>query len=244
MSCYEWEHGEIKLPSAEFTKVFKAALSAAQAHQLQIIDKVNQFWKECPPKFKRTTKRERYWAAVQAFCFGNNDFYDHEKRAYAADPEFPAWRGLPGDRHGLSSDVYSVLTGAIRPCGGRPPRRINDSNHAVRPTQAYIKERFPATNRTTRFGDGEWLLTFDREKRTVVWAVAENNHARDYGRTHPVAQAFFQALDKVKWTRGTGGQIVGNDEYNRDDVYAGGGANYVVDEYGPKVKRQPAHMFR
>jgi hypothetical protein len=68
--------------------------------------------------------------------------------------------------------------------------------------------------------------------------VPSNNHACETARRHPVAAAFFAALGRVRWTRGSGGEIVGNDEYNRDVDYEGGGANYVVDRYGPTPSRR------
>jgi hypothetical protein len=44
---------------------------------------------------------------------------------------------------------------------------------------------------------------------------------------------FFAALGKIKWTRSSGGFATGNDEYNQDNTYSGGGANYVTFSYGP-----------
>lgn len=80
-------------------------------------------------------------------------------------------------------------------------------------------------------------IALDNKKRTVRWSVPENNHASDYARKDPVAQLMFRLLAKVRWTRGSGGQIIGNDEINRDSYNAGGGSNYVVKEYGPKSRR-------
>lgn len=75
--------------------------------------------------------------------------------------------------------------------------------------------------------------------KSVVWVVPENNHARDYAHKHPVARKLFNLLDGITWTRGSGGQIVGNDEYNEDAGRGevGGGGNYVTREYGPNVQR-------
>jgi hypothetical protein len=74
--------------------------------------------------------------------------------------------------------------------------------------------------------------------RTVRWSVDEHNHACETAREHHMGQQFFALLRKVKWTRGTGGKIVGNDEYNRDEggQCEGGGGSYVTAEYGPKAE--------
>ena len=77
---------------------------------------------------------------------------------------------------------------------------------------------------------------FSDASRSVSWRVEENNHARDTAREHHMGRAFFAALSKVEWVRGTGGTIVGNDEYNRDSEYDGGGGNYVTGSFGTESK--------
>jgi hypothetical protein len=79
----------------------------------------------------------------------------------------------------------------------------------------------------------EATIELKNEGRTVGWSVPDNNHACESARAEAVARALFSALARVKWSRGTGGVIVGNDEYNRDSDEDGGGANYVVCRFGP-----------
>lgn len=79
---------------------------------------------------------------------------------------------------------------------------------------------------------------FDDKACSVTWAVSENNHAREHARAHPIARELFKKLNAIEWVRGTGGTIVGNDEYNRDNDYEGGGSNYVTAYYGPESGRR------
>ena len=80
------------------------------------------------------------------------------------------------------------------------------------------KNDFPLLGRDKKSIDvgGEACIAFNDDSRTVVWRVSENNHACDYAHEHPMGKAFFQAMSQVNWTRGTGGTIIGNDEYNQD----------------------------
>ena len=96
------------------------------------------------------------------------------------------------------------------------------------------KNMFPlATSSTKQFDcGGEAGIIFDDKNRTVTWWVSENNRAVERAHDNPLAIVFFNALDRIKWTSRTGGQIIGNDEYNRDADYAGGGGNYITMEYG------------
>lgn len=79
----------------------------------------------------------------------------------------------------------------------------------------------------------EATVSFFDKNCTVEWDVTENNHSIDHAREHPIAKEFFRMLHKINWVRGTGGKIVGNDEYNRDSGYEGGGANYITQQFGP-----------
>lgn len=101
-----------------------------------------------------------------------------------------------------------------------------------------------ATNRTSCFRVGlEASITL--KGRNLGWHVPENNHACERAREHPLAQALFTALEKISWTRGTGGVILGNNEYAREaeHAYAGGGGSYIVSAFGPRGEEARAQQM-
>ena len=81
-------------------------------------------------------------------------------------------------------------------------------------------------------------IVFNDKDRVIHWNVGENNHAKDRAWDHPLGKVFYNILRRVDWTRGTGGIFVGNDEYNRDSDYEGGGGNYVTARFGPLGKEK------
>lgn len=99
-----------------------------------------------------------------------------------------------------------------------------------------IRNDFPlATNKQTQFDFGEASVTFDNVTREVHYYSGENNHAVDEARHSEVGKLFFRLLGNVTWTRGSGGSLTGNDEYNQDSgIEEGGGGNYVTATFGPK----------
>lgn len=82
------------------------------------------------------------------------------------------------------------------------------------------------------------------KNRTLTWHVDENNHACERAREHPMGIVVFACLNRVNFTRGSGGTIVGNDEYSRDDASVGGGGNYITSAYGPKGKEASQAQWR
>ena len=95
-----------------------------------------------------------------------------------------------------------------------------------------------ANSKTTAFDvAGEGQITFINGDKSVVWYVEENNRSVDRCRESKVGELFFGMLRKIEWTRGSGGEIVGNDEYNQEDAHAGGGANYVTSSFGKNVDK-------
>ena len=93
----------------------------------------------------------------------------------------------------------------------------------------------PVTRSATLSLDLDVSVHFDNETHSVTWSVAENNHAPEMAKKLWFAQRLFRALDRVEWTAHTGGEIIGNDEYHRDNRERGGGHNYVVRTFGRGV---------
>jgi hypothetical protein len=212
MSCYEWEAGTIVLPTAAVTAVKRAVKDAALAHRRRLYDEAQRFWEALPRRHRANA--ELYRRAASAFLYGN------EGRHGDALDGLPRWPGVAGSDTQFAEDLDHLLA---CPADGKPRRaRLQDAS-SVCPVPAGANPAYRC---------GEAGLRF--EGRKAHWRVPENNHAREHAHDHPLAIAFFRALDRVHWTRGSGGHIVGNDEYNRDSGYEGGGANYVTARYGPE----------
>ena len=113
---------------------------------------------------------------------------------------------------------------------GRGPQRIRKEDL-----------EFP-TSRMVVFRAGrEGYIVFDRDSHSASWTTGENNHAVENARGSATAATFFRSLGTVAWTRGSGGVITGNDEYNQDSREAGSGANYTTAGFGPiGAQRTPA----
>lgn len=113
-----------------------------------------------------------------------------------------------------------------------------------------LKKDFPlaVSTKTTYYAAGcEAGVTLNHAKRTANWSVGQNNHAVEHAREAPMGKVFFTLLSRIEWTRGSGGEIVGNDEYNRDNRHSGGGGNYVTATYAyksPKEKAEEARQAR
>jgi hypothetical protein len=77
-------------------------------------------------------------------------------------------------------------------------------------------------------------ITLNRKTRTIRYDVGENNHAREHADATALGKAWHKAMADVRWTRGTGGVLLGNDEYQREagEYSVGGGGSYVVEAYG------------
>lgn len=74
--------------------------------------------------------------------------------------------------------------------------------------------------------------------RNLRWEVRNNDRSVERAHAHPLGATLFRQLDRITWTRGTGGELIGNDEYNQDNQDSGGGANYVTHSWSFQTKAQ------
>jgi hypothetical protein len=195
MSCYEWESGTIKLPTAEVTKVRKALIDGANAERAAVKGYVEKIERDVLKGTRSLhVARERMEA------------HRRDYRARDNDPRYAetAWRVL--DSVLLYGDKLRKIT--------------------AKDLDVYVPA---ATNRTKVWHIEDGTISLDG--RVLTWEVHENNHSVERARRHPLAVTLFRILGRIDWTRGSGGIIVGNNEYNRDDRGPGGGGNYVVQRF-------------
>ena len=205
MSTYEWEVGTWKLSTKEFPSLVRDVQRVANAHWHEVFERTQEFWDGLGTKHKRS---------IQAYLV-----VVHEHHERQPDDNFI----------GLVSDVDYLLTYAAT----REPDPDGKYHTVARARPRRIIQRDLPKRTDMRFecGGGS-TLDFARKGRRIDWSVEDNNHAREYGRDHPIAQYFFGRLQRVNWTRGTGGEVWGNDEYNGDSGGVGGGGNYSLGTWG------------
>lgn len=227
MSKYEWERGEFVLPSAEFASFRQAMQEVEQKRKEKAFAHTQDFWKSLTRK--QQTDPGEYTKALNAWEQRTN------ARSLASTRSWNGWNAPAPDKHEAVQEAYLLLENVVREGWVRNPATGQTERSPGKVRRIQVKDMNYPTNRTTQFeagvyGDG--TVTFNKEKKAVTWSVGENNHAIDHARESVIGKAFFDRLDQVRWTHGTGGTIVGNDEYNRDSDYVGGGGNYCTGAYG------------
>ncbi len=208
MSCYEWERGSIVIPSKEWARFRSGLLKAWNEHQVRRLEDA----------------RDAHAIMLQAGKGKRG-----EGRVRAMDDALRRLCGCGGHDESWGNNRYKSLSQLLY-AGGKLqyPRKKDLSMKLISASKD--------TTIHARLDGTEAEVSFDNAKRTVHWYVSENNHAREHAHAHWFAKRLFAALNRIRWTRGSGGKIVGNDEYNRDSSYEGGGGNYVTMEFGPKQK--------
>ncbi len=210
MSCYEWERGTIKLPSSAAVRLKGLVRDLSNQLHTRVLELSQQWWDKNQTRSTRLFNQRL--SQTQNRVWDGTGYRGHDLMEELAQ--------------NLMLEVLQDLTYRLGPNG----QGMRVAPH--KPRHADVDRVAPRANvRTTSFRLGEATVTFDGANMT--WAVAENNHAVDVAHQHPIVGALFSELRRVAWTRGTGGVIVGNNEYNRDNREAGGGANYVTAQFGP-----------
>lgn len=169
------------------------------------------------------------------------------QRAYEQACNLHKLTTSPGDRRDAMDRVLAgcptIADLARQTCYAADSRHIHAPDWKALPA-AHAANPLPSAAVTIpAYGtDGydEAVITIDAKHRSITWRVEENNRAVERARDTAVARALFHGLSSVVWTRGTGGEIAGNDEYNRDSRESGAGANYITGSYGPHANHRPS----
>lgn len=104
------------------------------------------------------------------------------------------------------------------------------------PTRADVDRYITrATNRTGDWHGMQWGITLEGRTLTISY---DGNHSADAFAEHPVSAAAMTALSAVKWTRGTGGVLWYNSEYNEGPSgNSWGGGDRISEAWGPDGER-------
>lgn len=219
MSKYESERGTIVIPAASWVAFRRTLIETWNAEQNRIFDLAVKIRGELAvaAKGKRGFDRAAWITdRLNGRCWGG----DGESRA-SYDAE----------------QVIRLLGLATRFEAGAYVKPEKD--HAPKRKDLKI---LPVSRGATLSQD-EGTIELDDATHSVTWTVSENNRACESARSMPVATKMFRLLSEIEWTRGSGGKIVGNDEYNRDSYGEGEGGNYVTAEYGPHIKKPAAPSY-
>lgn len=226
MSCDNWERGTITIPSAAWAGFRSSLIKAWNDNQTATLNLAKRSFEAATVagKGKRgKSRQDAMLAAIAKTCGGSiNSYGDFDSR-------ISGWGSGYAERNEANVENWETVTRLLG-----YDRWSRSETFKLHAPKAKDLATFPTSKSCTiRLPDA--CVTFDNDKKAVTWHVSENNRAVEHANEHWFAKKLFAALGKITWTRGSGGQIVGNDEYNRDSDYAGGGANYVTHDYHMKT---------
>jgi hypothetical protein len=216
MSHNDWEQGTIVLPSAAAAVLKKTLREKQNAFHNDVRTTAIKFHKHIG-----TTSRTKYKAAL----------------AWNS-PLKQSKVGESGYQQMVRRAAIQVLERMLFERKALPP---------VQPTVAHVSRVAPkattSTKSYTAIGkDGFEACVFTLDGRTLSYEVFEGNHAVDDAHDSWMYNIVFSFLRKVQWTRGTGGYIKGNNEYNEDEFGHQAGS-YLVSTFGPVGMEEQVHKY-
>lgn len=209
MSNNNWEQGSITIPSAAWAGLKAAVRDAYNSNQEKLYADAVRLYEAIIEAAKG--KRNVNWRGAA-------------DEACAKLPKMETRWDL----------INTIFESKSQTADGRYQNPFSILGSAGRPNKP-TKSQFPlATNRTSVFNLTHAAISFNDKTRVANWNVPENNHAVQDAHEDKVAQAFFAALNKIKWTASSGGSLYGNDEYNIDSgrECPGSGGSYVTQRFG------------
>jgi hypothetical protein len=228
MSTYEWEAGTIKIPSAEWAKTKTAIREAVNRRQSALLAVAEKAHAELVEKLPEMKKQRRN---------GTLNLWDFERTLdKIVQRHMEIYKaGLRGHVRVFDEFDHTEILQKIYVT--RDPKTWKEITPKLRKPQ---KKDFPlAGSNVNSFQADNCSLVFDNDARTIGWHVPENNHAREHAHATVLGGAFFAAMKTITWTRGSGGVLVGNDEYNHDlgRENVGAGGSYVTHRFSAEAQK-------
>jgi hypothetical protein len=230
MSNYGWEKGTIKIPRADYFPLKKALWQDKCARATNNFETAMKVYEDvmAEAKGKRTFGELELNQAIQKAVDKHTSEYASHANYYG---NYYKARRTDVDRDLIHDSIKKECVKEHNARNMRP----------VRPQ----KQQFPAPALKEFKARGQnFSITFDDENRIVCWYVPENNHAVEDAHAEGLAQKFFSLLSTINWTRGTGGAIWGNNEYNEGDHGYGRGADSISFHFGPAGKEERRELTR
>ena len=229
MSCYEWERGTIKIPSADWAKTkahVRDAMNRRQSALFEAAEKTHKDLGALLPELKEQ---------LEAGSIGKWDF--DKKISDVARKHMQAMMGAQRMVVSLFDeyDENEVIDKII--VTRDPKTRAEIAPRLKKP----LKKDFPnAGNNVNAFTASGCHVLFDNVARTAQWEVFDNNHAVDRARATVLGKSFFEAMKKITWVRGSGGEIYGNDEYNEYEGrnHSGGGGSMTKQVFSAEQQKR------
>lgn len=208
MAKHGWEKGEIKLPAKAYVRFRKAIRLAFNAQELGAYE----------------TAKRVYRRLVEA---------GKGMRKFNYVAEYLRTERIPGVMGYHRGHLYPVSPRVSELLFGSADLSTEDQD-GVRPRNPKKKDLSFGNSQTRAFhlyGTQACILFCD-ETRSAIWRVAECKHAVEQAHDHPLAKVFFEQLAKVEWVRGTGGDIVGQDESAKMGGPARATVHHIMHRYG------------
>lgn len=201
MSCYNWERGSIVVPKSAWTVLRRRLLTKWNTKQQQLYARAKGFYPTVKAAGKGKKGEER--AKAQRKCLRT---LCRLRDAWEYEEEHSAIFDAMFETNGLL--IYKL--------------RI--------PAKKYFQ--FVPLTKTVTIRLPQADVTFYADTHAIEWDVEENNRAVESANGHWFACELWGALGAIaKWPEGTGGKVIGNDEYNGHSLDEGGAGNYVNREY-------------
>lgn len=237
MSTYEEERGEILLPSGSVVALRNAlttTVNTQRAKTFDLAEKIHAYL----TSDKGVEERKALSSILRGKAL-NGMYQVQDVLGKVAQKLNPPRRDRWGYVEETSNDYHQMWD---------IERLLIKRDEKGKPVKLQAPKKkdiplFPAS-KTWKWEDGEWGVSINPKTRMLTWYIPENNHAVDTARESELGKTLFSMLDKIEWTRGTGGVARYSNEYMRDaDMEYGGGGSREVG-YGPRGKAMTEIQFR
>jgi hypothetical protein len=220
MSCYNWERGVIVIPSSEWASFRTELIRAWNEHLTEMFSLAESIYQTASAAVKGKRGENRDKLIKEAVARECGCSISSVGVSFNRESDYQKW------------EIISPLL-----------LKNKDGKVTLTSPRKSELNLLPLTKDAV-IHTPDATIIFKNEDRTVTWSVEENNRAVERAHDHWFAKKLFQKLNSIQWTRGSGGKIVGNDEYNRDSDYEGGGANYVVCCFRAPTKKEKESKIR